>query len=164
MKKRTIFLDIDGVLATNKEYSRNRTKFHKKFEIARKLHIPYPYNPECVKILNEILQETDSQIILSSDWRLHWDIEEIDQIFKFNQIIKSPVGFTQNMHVSMSNLEKNRINEIENYIKNHDVGSYVIIDDLDMGFYGLDRFVKTKDSEGIKQTGLKEKIIKILSE
>lgn len=161
MKKRTIFLDIDGVLATNKEYNKNRHKFWNKFPEFRELNVPYPYNGDCVKILNEIIEETNADIVLSSDWKLHWDLEKIDKIFKLNGITKSPVAVTGEHPISFSHLEKNRYNEIKVYLQDNEVGNYVIIDDLRLDTYS-ERFVRTKDDEGLKQTGIKDKIVKFL--
>ena len=39
-----IFLDIDGVLATNKEFATNRTKFREKYLWAKELRVPYKFN------------------------------------------------------------------------------------------------------------------------
>ena len=39
-KKNLIFLDIDGVLATHKQYMMNRKKFQDKNSIAKELNIP----------------------------------------------------------------------------------------------------------------------------
>lgn len=161
---KTIFLDIDGVLATQKEFMRARHSFHKKYNEAYELNIPYPYNPGCVKVLNEILEETDAQIVLSSDWKIHWNLENLDKIFKFNGIIKSPIAVTGSHPVSFGNLEKNRVNEINIYREKYDVGSYVIIDDLHMDIYEIDRFVRTNDREGLKQLGIKNKILKFLND
>jgi hypothetical protein len=161
---KTIFLDIDGVMATHREFMRLRKKFHDKYDEAKRLHIPYPFNKGCVKILNDILTETDAQIVLSSDWKLHWNLEELDLIFKFNEVIKSPIAVTGSHPVSFGNLEKNRVNEIKKYMEKHDVGSYVIIDDLHMDIYEIPRFVRTKDVEGLKQLGIKKKILNFLND
>jgi hypothetical protein len=162
--KKTIFLDIDGVLSTEKEFNRSRRKFHKKYDEAEKLHIPYPFNDGCVNIFNFILEETDSQIVLSSDWRLHWNLDELDLIFKFNKVNRSPVSITGIHPISLGNLTLNRINEIELFKKLHNINHYVIIDDLPMDIYNTDRFVKTIDLEGLKQIGIKEKILKFLKD
>ncbi len=161
--KKTIFLDIDGVLATHKEFMMNRLKLQNKHEIVKRIHIPYPFNKGCVKVFNEILKETDADIVLSSDWKLHWTLSELDEIFKFNGVIKSPIDITEQRPVSMGNLEKNRVNEIKIYMEKHDVGQYVIIDDLHMDIYLTDRFIRTKDTEGIKQLGIKKKMIDFLN-
>jgi len=60
-----IFLDIDGVLSTIKEYDKPRKKFWSKYDIANNLKIPYPFNEGCVKIFNEILTEFECKIIIS---------------------------------------------------------------------------------------------------
>jgi hypothetical protein len=113
---KVIFLDIDGVLATNKEFATNRTKFREKYLWAKELRVPYGWNKGCVEVFNEILDATNSEIVISSDWRFHWDLDELDKIFKVNGVKKSPI------------------------------------------------FGRTKDSEGLKQTGLKDKIIKLLND
>ncbi len=53
-----ILLDIDGVLAT--EESAHQPN-HELFA--------YPFDKECVIVFNEVLKETDAEIVLSSDWR-----------------------------------------------------------------------------------------------
>jgi len=96
MERKIIFLDIDGVLATHLQFMMNRTKFRKKYPEANTLRIPYPFDEGCVKIFNEIIEETGADIVLTSDWKLHWDLDEIDKIFKYNQVVKSPFTFTEN--------------------------------------------------------------------
>ena len=163
---KVIFLDIDGVLATNKQFSMNREKFMKKNEWASELKVPYPFDNGCVEILNQILDATDAEIVLSSDWKLHWNLIDIATIFSSNGVAKTPRMFTKNKPISFGNLEKNRANEIDLCIKNFDFKNFVVIDDLDVGKYlgdDSDRFVKTKDQEGLKQLGVKEKIISILN-
>lgn len=160
---KVIFLDIDGVLATNKEFAMNRTKFQTKHPEALEIRIPYPFNSGCVKILNEILEITNAIIVLSSDWRFHWDLKDLDKIFKFNGVVKSPVAITSKIKRKMSSdLEDDRAFQINTYVNNMLPDTWVAIDDLNLSSLG-DNFVKTKDSEGLKQTGIKDKIIKILN-
>lgn len=165
MNKKIIFLDIDGVLATEKEYFRVRRKLWKKYDIANKLQIPYPFNEGCVKILNYIIKETDAELVITSDWRIHWTLEELCEIFKFNGVEKMPIGTTdKGSLLYTSQLEKERIDQIDEYIKNNKIKNYVIIDDLNLNeIIGFNRFVKTNSFEGLKQTNVKEKIIKFLS-
>ena len=165
---KTIFLDIDGVLATNKQYMMNRKKFWDKNPIAKELKIPYPFDPKCVKIFNSILDATGAIIVLSSDWKLHWDLNGIDKIFKFNGINKSPIDFTTNDLASMGNIVRNRAYQIGKYITDYEITKYVVIDDLNVGSYMKitnddDKFVLTDDFEGIKKVGLKDRIINILN-
>jgi hypothetical protein len=64
-----------------------------------------------------------------------------------------------------------RVIEIKQYLHDHpEITHWVSIDDLNMGndeewkTWGLDNFVLTpKGNEGIKQSGVKEKVIKFLT-
>lgn len=159
----TLILDIDGVLSTHNEFNRNTKKFQEKCPIANDLAIPYPFNGKCVDVLNEIICETDCEIVLSSDWRKYWSLEDIDKIFKFNNIFKSPFAYTDIDPVSISDYEMNRMHEIKKYIDENAISSYVIIDDLDLSLMFPNRFVRTNMSEGIKQLGVKNKILTILN-
>jgi len=161
--KPTIFLDIDGVLTTYYQYNSNRKKFQEKYELAHELKMPYAFDPKCVKVFNQILEITNADIVLSSDWRAHWSIQALDNIFKFNKVIKSPIDVTEVFPTSISYLEKNRAHEIDIYRQKHNLELYVIIDDLDLSpFVPKDKFVQTTEREGIKQSNIKEKILKIL--
>jgi hypothetical protein len=166
--KPILFLDIDGVLATHKQYMMNQKKFQDKNPIAKELRIPYPFDPKCVKIFNEILDETGADIVLSSDWKLHYSLEDIDKIFKFNGVNKSPIDTTVNEDASMSNQTMNRAYQIGEYVTRNNITNYVVIDDLNVGKYMVitneeNKFVLTNDFEGIKQLGIKNKIINILN-
>lgn len=162
-----IFLDIDGVLATNLQFQMNKQKFQDKHTWADELRVPYPFDAGCVKILNEIIETTDAEIVLSSDWKLHWNILELHDIFLQNGVIKSPRTTTLNITASGFDLEEERAYQIGEFIKKFKPKQYVIIDDLDVGpkmetLEGQERFVKTRDREGLKQTGIKEKILEKL--
>lgn len=166
--KPILFLDIDGVLATHKQYMMNRKKFQDKNSIAKELNILYPFDPKCVKVFNEILDATDADIVLSSDWKLHYSLEDIDKIFKFNGVNKSPIDTTVNEDASMSNMTMNRAFQIGEYVTRKNITNYVVIDDLNVGKYMVitneeDKFFLTDDFEGIKKVGLKDKIIKKLN-
>jgi hypothetical protein len=163
-----LFLDIDGVLATHKQYMMNQKKFRDKNPIAKELRIPYPFDPKCVKVFNEILDATDADIVLSSDWKLHFSLEDIDKIFMFNGVNKSPIDTTVNEDASMSNQTMNRAFQIGEYVTRNNITNYVVIDDLNVGKYMVitneeDKFFLTNDFEGIKKVGLKDKIIKKLN-
>ena len=163
-----IFLDIDGVLATHKQYMMNKKKFWDKNPVAKELKIPYPFDPKCVKVFNEILDVTGADIVLSSDWREHFSLEDIDKIFKFNGVNKSPVDITISELASFGNQTMNRAFQIGEYVTRNNITNYVVIDDLNVGKYMVitneeDKFFLTDDFEGIKKVGLKDKIIKKLN-
>ncbi len=146
----------------------NRKKFWDKNPLAKELKIPYPFDPKCVKIFNEILDETGADIVLSSDWKYHWNLEDLDKIFKFNGINKSPIDTTINEDVSMGNMTKNRAYQVGEYIQIKNITNYVVIDDLNISnFMSItgddDKFVLTDDFEGLKKLNIKNKILKILA-
>lgn len=162
-----IFLDIDGVMATSNDYGKNRDNKWNS----------YRFDQKCVDVLNFILKETGAEIILSSDWRHHYTLLEMREIFAHNGVIRGPIGFTPSLKsYTSNNLEGGRVEEIRNWLKHHawkDDVKWVAVDDLDLGedwvyfkitYKGLENFVKCpRHMEGIKQTGIKEKILNFLS-
>lgn len=174
--KPVIFLDIDGVIVTNREFMRNSRNFQLSNLWARELGVPYPFNKGAVKVLNEILEATGAEIILSSDWKKHWDLSQLHRIFFANKVIKSPIDVTGNYPASMGWPEKNRVSDIEKYLRTHrfiddedqPTRSWIVIDDLNISEFFPEhlrsRVFLTNDFKGLKQTGLKQKIINKLNE
>jgi len=113
-----IFLDIDGVLATAENALMPK---HPEFS--------FPFDSDCVTILNKIIDHTSAEIIFTSDWRVYFgmDLQRLDQLFKYNKVIKSPIDFTPNLF-------RKRYKEILNYIHKHNrsITSFVILDDMDL--------------------------------
>jgi hypothetical protein len=139
------------------------------------------FDKKAVKVLNEILEETGAEIVVSSDWKKWATVEEMGQYYESQGIIKKPIAFTDSILYddyekfpwhNKWELEQTRSLEIAQYIgQNPVITHWVSIDDLDMSLrdvddttWGLKNFVLTpNDMEGIKQSGKKEKIIKFLS-
>ena len=193
-----IFLDNDGVICLSNNWG-GRSKKWAKYRSANPetskqlsdapVEVRFDdFDKKAVKILNEILEQTGAEIVVSSDWRLHATLEEIGEYYTSQGILKKPVGFTkllgqfddpENFVWSRQwRLEQSRSLEILQYLKDHpEVTEWVAVDDLNMGIpqvheswgememdWGLTNFVLTpKSNEGIKQSGIKEKIIKYLS-
>jgi hypothetical protein len=155
---KVIFLDIDGVMATTSCYGvamKNKWK-------------AYKFDEKCVAVLNFIIQETGAEIIISSDWRNHYTLQEMREIFAHNFVMKGPIGFTPSSELyKEKNLEGGRSEEIKMWLKHNawkDDIKWVVIDDLNMsGFLKItnddDKFFLTEGFEGIKKSGLKDKII-----
>jgi hypothetical protein len=166
--KPTIFLDLDGVLATNIQLFDVITKDFQSLNEnswAKELKVPYPFDNVCVDVLNEILEKTEADIVLSSDWKKHWTLEQLDIIFKNNRIIKSPIDITTNKTLSYMDYEKNRAYQIEEYVKRNNIEKFVIIDDMYISHYLDDmknNFIQTDGYEGIKEVGIKDKILNVL--
>lgn len=153
--EKVIFLDIDGVLATEECYMNTEFKFGK--------HI-YKWNSECVKVLNEVLSETDAVIVLSSDWRTFFDLQTLDEIFKWNNVIKSPIDVTDDQRYTFGRrLELDRIHQIGRFLKDNQIKNWVAIDDLNLKSDIVENFVRVEETEGISAQGVKENLISILN-
>jgi hypothetical protein len=193
-----VFLDHDGVICLDNNWGSRRKKQKKwegmKLSMDRK-GIPVEYrfdnfDQKAVSVLNEILDETDAEIVVSSDWK-HWaTVEEMGEYYEIQGIKKKPISFTKNLGQcsfqdkksfqwsSTYDLEQSRYVEITQYLMdNPEITQWVAVDDLHMGKHvenskygafdrddwGLTNFVWTpRCSEGIKQSGVKDKILKYL--
>lgn len=196
---KVLFLDHDGVICLPKQWGSRMNKI-----MLYDSHTePDDYNPNsypvdvrfddmdknAVKVLNEIIQETGCEIVVTSDWRLEATLEEMGIYYENQGISKKPIDFTHSMSYEeyeqsrIDNTFKNynylydeiRANEIRKYLSEHpEITHWVAIDDLDMRYYsrdytgeiiipwGLKNFIKTRYNEGLKQTNIKNKIIKFL--
>ncbi len=190
---KVIFLDHDGVICLSTEWGGRYKKQAKwgglKLSMSnREIPVEYRfdnYNKKAVKILNEILEKTGAEIVISSDWKLHGTLEELGNYYESQGIIKRPIDVTPNLGKCTWyndkvwiwsprwDLEMTRVIEIKQYLHDHpEITHWVSIDDLNMGKngedwkdWGLDNFVLTpKSSEGIKQSGVKEKVLKFLKD
>ena len=184
---KVIFLDNDGVICLDNNWGGRAKKWKEYIRtipsslLLKDAPVEYRFDnfdKKAIKVLNSILKETNVEIVVSSDWRLSATLEEIGDYYESKGIIKRPIGFTRvfdDMNrenpgkyileydpFKRNELEQMRVFEIKDYLLNNKVTKWVAVDDLDLG-YGLDNFVHTKRvSEGIKQLGIKEKIIDYL--
>ena len=191
---KVIFLDHDGVICLSNNWG-GRTKKWAKYRSENpdsskeKKDAPVSFrfddfDTKSVKVLNEILEETGAEIVVSSDWKLHATLEELGEYYELHGIIKKPIALTPNLgKCTWYNdiiwvwsprweLEMIRVIEIKQYLHDHpEITHWVSIDDLNMGkngeewkdIWAIDNFVLTpKSNEGIKQSGIKEKILKFL--
>lgn len=156
----TIFLDIDGVLATSHQYYTNRKKWHEMYDC-------YRFDEKCVKVFNDIIEKTNPVIILSSDWKDKYSIEIMNEIFVWNSVNSVVTDITESswgvIFDSVQQLEECRAYEILEYVKKRDIQHWLAIDDLNLSPWIPDNFVCTpRANEGIKQSGVKDKILKLI--
>ena len=192
---KVIFLDNDGVICLQDNWG-SRYKKARQYMIdngigehdtsmmdegKRPVEVRFDnFDKKAINVLNEILEETGAEIVVSSDWKLHATVEELGEYYESQGIIKKPIARTLNLDEFDSDSAglyawkgwrgRMRIREIEQYIKDHpEITHWVAVDDINMSIeanqgHGLKNFVLTpRSSEGIKQSGIKEKILKYLS-
>ena len=188
-----IFMDHDGVICLSNNWGGRSKKWSKyrsanpESSLDRR-HAPVDvrfdnFDEKAVRILNKILEETGAEIVVSSDWKRWANVEEMGEYYESQGISKKPIAFTPDLgkctwHTKdvwvwspKWDLEMSRVIEIKQYLHDHpEVTHWVAVDDLDMGKdedwkdWGLDNFVLTpRSNEGIKQSGVKEKILKFLN-
>ena len=195
---KVIFLDHDGVICLAPNWG---SRFKKEKKLMRGKDIPEylsssfhetlkpvdirfdNFDKKAIEVLNEILKETDAEIVVSSDWKRFATVEEMGEYYESQGIIKKPIAFTDSITSNnydnfpweyRMELEQTRSLEIAEYLTNYQsITEWVAIDDLNMSLrrkedgeysWGLNNFVLTPSSnEGIKQSGIKEKIIKFLT-
>ena len=154
-----LFLDIDDVMTTSKQYF---GKYHPKYN-------GHPFDPKCVKVLNEIIEKTKPIIVISSDWKTHFTQSQLSQIFVENGVNAVVDDVTPSLwgteYTRLDQLDECRAEEILKYQTDHAniIDKWVAVDDLNLKQWIPDNFVRcTHATEGIKQSGVKDKILNIL--
>ena len=190
-----IFLDHDGVICLSTNWG-GRTKKWSKYRSENpesssdKKDAPVfvrfdDFDEKAVRILNQILEKTGAEIVVSSDWKRWANVEEMGEYYESKGIIRKPISLTPDLgdctweNEDRENwvwsprwdLEMSRVVEIRQYLHDHpEITHWVAIDDLHLGKtdeswknWGLTNFVlTTRSNEGIKQSGIKEKVLKYL--
>lgn len=146
-----IFLDVDGVL----------NSLNKLIELYNKTSKPhsgsnFPFDENCLNNLKILVEETNSQIVITSTWRKYQkDIKILFNELKKYDLDKQVIGYTPI-------LNKKREEEIIEYLNKLNIKvNYVIIDDIrDMGLLN-DKLIVTSPITGFTEENMK-KAIKIL--
>lgn len=171
---KVLFLDHDGVICLSGQWG---GRFKKKGYDSNP-QIPLDirmdsFDSKAVKVLNEIIEKTGCEIVVSSDWKKWGDLDQMRKMY-VTRGIKPPIDLTPNMkdfdemgfglYKWKNFYEAIRVKEIKEWLKNHtEVTHWVAVDDMDLS--KLKNFVMTTKpyNEGIKQSGIKEKVLKFLS-
>lgn len=152
-----LYTDIDYVLSLASEMGKKMTKWG----------WVSPFNSKAVKVYNEILEKTGAEIVISSDWKHHWTLEDLQQIFtEFAGIIKAPIDTTPYIPgATLQQLEEFRAKEILQHVEKRNPDAWVAIDDLDLSKWidSLHFVHLPRMNEGIKQSGKAKEVIEKLN-
>ncbi len=95
---KVIFLDHDGVICLATEWGGRVKKQQKaKRKLSQSVQsLPVDarfdnFNKKAIGVLNEILEETDAEIVVSSDWKKWANVEEMGEYYESQGIIKKPM-------------------------------------------------------------------------
>jgi hypothetical protein len=157
---KVIFLDHDGVICLQNNWgsrSKKQQKWggRKPFMSLKDIPIEYRFDnfdKKAIKVLNQILEETEAEIVVSSDWRLHSTINELGDYYESQGIIKKPIDVTEVFNFTKwleekripedfpwyrpHSLEQERHFEIKEWLNsNPQVTHWVAVDDLNMGIH-----------------------------
>jgi len=170
---KVLFLDHDGVICLSNNWGGRFKKegFDSNPETPLDIRMDN-FDVKAVKVLNHIIDVTGCELVISSDWKLQGTLEQMKEMF-VTRGIKPPIDYTPNLkdfdegihHLlkTTNDYEEIRVLEIKKYLEDHpEVTHWVAVDDMDLS--KLSHFVQTKRpyNEGIKQSGVKDKIIDFL--
>jgi len=154
---KVLFLDHDGVICLVNNWG-SRFQNNNLFD---------DFDDEAIQLLNEIITETDCEIVVSSDWRLYTDLEGLKKLYRESGIIKEPLSMTSTYPYNSYSLPENdRAADVVGWVDDNmkDISTWVAVDDLQLSHYIQDNFVWiSRPDLGLKQTGIKEEIIRILN-
>ena len=123
-----IFLDIDGVLAPIRRWDRYGD-----------------LDPECIRVLNDIVASGGADVVVSSTWRHGKTIAELQEMLEAQGFAGRVLDKTPS---DMPGASRER--EIAAWLAEHAVGDYVIIDDHgDMGELRT-HLVQTHPAHGLR--------------
>ena len=145
-EQKYLFLDIDGVLNSFDDYNMTGKEFLKKLN-----DISFILSKKQIRLLNNIVEEYDPKIVLSSYWRTRYKLEEINKMFRDNGFLGQIIGMTDENGVE----HKDRWSQIKRYIDKHKIKNFIILDDDSLGNEAYNH-IKTDSYIGLQNTHLKE--------
>lgn len=134
-----LFLDIDGVLNSIKWYKKRTHPKNGGFEL----------DPEAMALFDQIVEETDCKVVLSSTWRLsrYWKERLEAQGLNTNSIIDRTERLPRPVNTGIEYCERGK--EVKAWLEKHpEVKVYAILDD-DADFLPEQPLFKTTWEEGL---------------
>jgi len=152
-----LILDLDGCLLTDDDYCLPYLK--------QPYNCPY-FDKKSLNVLKDVCDKYNTKLILSSDWKHRFTIEQFNEIlainhFKYQIVAYTPDHYKLNPDSSSVNYyETIRASEILAYVKENNIKYWLAIDDLCIGHLLPDEnFVRCRTEVGLCEVGLKEKIV-----
>jgi hypothetical protein len=133
MRKKIIFIDVDGPLAWG-TWGDGRQTFNKG--TMNEFTIPYPWVREDCEALQKICDATNAKLVISSDWKIHFGMKQLEIIF-FEHGIHTPIiDITTHQDLwnklSRPGLDWERAAQIVKWVKDNKISNWIAIDDLNL--------------------------------
>lgn len=174
MSDKIIFLDIDGVLNSETDFTEAARKYDPVHAKLQKGELWKIISAGKLALLNRIIKETDAKIVLSSTWRSKCDGKKMTKIFqKYGDIWEHDadifIGQTPNWS-RRGCTQEFRGREITQYLSEHpEIEDYIVLDDndyiLEDDYYKIeipeDRFIHTDEYAGLTKIDMWAALIRL---
>jgi len=186
-----IFLDIDGVMNSEKAYKTDNECKYKEFkeegfkEEGFKIHHYQTFASWSKEYLNELIQITNAKVVISSTWR-HSGINYMKEVWKLENMKGDIIGITPSFRseidkysiprgceieafldntLNFSHINWSKEKQLESMIKSN-IDNYIILDDdSDMLYNQRNHFVhilpSPRNKEGFNEEYYKEALNKL---
>lgn len=161
--KRALFLDFDGVLNHNKLFSMIEHSEPTPLELEQADELVSLYNhdyprhmivhdlrsvdPECVKHLNEIIEKSDAEVVVSSSWRFIHTIPALQKILEFQGLKGEIIDITP---IDVRGKNVLRGDEIQAWLHlNLEYDQFCILDDDTDMCHLSDHLIRTDRAVGL---------------
>ena len=117
---KVIFLDFDGVLATEEYTESLLLSGQKTIDKFGTL-----FDPNCIDSFNWIISQTNAKIVITSSWKNYLSLLSIIRMWRYRKMLGMVIGVTPSISIY-------RGEEIDKWLSKHiGITNYVIIDDMD---------------------------------
>ena len=132
MRKKIIFIDVDGPLAWATWYDGKVTITGRQEDFT----IPYAWVKEDCEALQKICDETNAELVVSSDWKKHFTFNQLKSIFRHYGITARLIDITTHQYLwnkmSRPSIQHERALEVAKWAKDNKITNWIAIDDLDL--------------------------------
>ena len=162
---KVLFLDHYGVLCLSKKpVTRTEFSMPTSDEFADTgITFFSDFDPKAVAALNDIIQRTGAEIVISSDWKRETTLSGMCEFYQKQGIKKMPLAYTDWLPGAPT-YHQQRAGEINAWLDQHpEITHWCAVDDLYMGTW-LTNFAWAKCvDQGIKDPTVQDQIIQLLA-
>ena len=162
---KVLFLDHYGVLCLSKNpVTRTEFSMPTSDEFADTgITFFSNFDPDAVAVLNDIIQRTGAEIVISSDWKRETTLSGMCEFYQQQGIEKMPLAYTDWLPGAATYHEQ-RAGEIRTWLDQHpETTHWAAVDDLYMGTW-LTNFAWAKNvHHGIKDLTVQKQILELIT-